>query len=331
MFIMSKVFVNLIDYTSLDELDSMEVMIPHDLAGYRLDQALVALFPDYSRSRLQQWIKNGDVKLNGQVAQPKGKVWTDDKVSMLIPEEVDPEVIIAQPIPLHIVFEDEDLIVINKPAGLVVHPGNGNWTNTLQNGLLFYNDQLKMVPRCGIVHRLDKDTNGLMVVAKNLSTHQDLVRQLQARTVKRHYWACVQGMLTMPGQVDAAISRHPTQRIKMAVVATGKEALTYYNILERLPCHTLVECHLATGRTHQIRVHMQFIGHPLAGDPVYGGKPARFDDNSMQALQSLHRQALQAFRLGLIHPRTKEYCEWSIPLAADLVALVEALRQCRYE
>ncbi|MBU6468202.1 MAG: 23S rRNA pseudouridine(1911/1915/1917) synthase RluD [Betaproteobacteria bacterium] len=331
MFIMSEVNFDLIDYTSLDESDPIDVMIPHDLAGCRLDQALVSLLPDYSRSRLQQWIKDGSIKLNGELAQPKDKVWTDDTVSVLVPEEVDMDVIIPQAISLNIVFEDEDIMVINKPAGLVVHPGNGNWDNTLQNGLLFYNEQLKMVPRCGIVHRLDKDTNGLMVVAKTLAAHQDLVRQLQARTVKRHYWACVQGMLTIAGQVDAPISRHPTQRTKMAVVATGKEALTYYDVIERLPCHTLVECHLATGRTHQIRVHMQFIGHPLAGDPIYGGKTPRFDEKSMAALKNLNRQALQAFRLGLIHPSTREYCEWSIPLAQDLIALVEVLRDCRYE
>ncbi|KXW56332.1 23S rRNA pseudouridine(1911/1915/1917) synthase RluD [Ferrovum sp. PN-J185] len=328
---MSEANSEFLDYTSLDESDPVDIMIPHDLAGSRIDHALVMLFPGYSRSRLQQWIKDGAVKLNGQLTVPKEKVWTGDQVSLVVPEEIDLEAIIAQPIDLNIVHEDDDIIVLNKPAGLVVHPGNGNWSNTLQNGLLYYDEQLKMVPRCGIVHRLDKETNGLMVVAKNLPTHQDLVQQLQARTVKRHYWACVQGMLTMPGQVEAPISRHPTQRTKMAVVATGKEALTYYDILERLPCHTLVECHLATGRTHQIRVHMQFIGHPLAGDPVYGGKLPRYDEHTIAALKQLNRQALQAFRLGLIHPRTKEYCEWSIPLAEDLLGLVEVLRHSHYE
>jgi 23S rRNA pseudouridine1911/1915/1917 synthase len=225
---------------------------------------------------------------------------------------------VPEEIPLDIVHEDQAILVLNKPAGLVVHPGSGNWTGTLMNALLNHAPQLKQVPRAGIVHRLDKDTSGLMVVAKTLEAQTDLVRQLQARTVSRIYLALVEGRVAEAGSVDAPIGRHPRERTKMAVVERGKPAVTHFHVLERLPHHTLVECRLETGRTHQIRVHMQSIGHPLVGDPVYGSRELR---------KAFHRQALHATRLGLIHPVSGQRMEWQVPMPGDMVELIERLRQ----
>ncbi|MEY4593427.1 MAG: ribosomal large subunit pseudouridine synthase, partial [Pseudomonadota bacterium] len=222
-------------------------------------------------------------------------------------------------IPLNIVFEDEHILVINKPAGLVVHPGSGNWAGTLLNGLLHHHPASARIPRAGIVHRLDKETTGLMVVAKTLEAQTDLVRQLQARTVKRLYLALVHGILEKRGKVDAPMGRHPTQRIKMAVVLGGKPAVTHYRVMERLNRWTLVECSLETGRTHQIRVHMAHLGYPLVGDPVYGKTQRVFG-------LPFHRQALHAFRLGLVHPATGEAMAWSVEWPADMADLVEQAR-----
>ncbi|HEY1181716.1 MAG TPA: RluA family pseudouridine synthase, partial [Rhodocyclaceae bacterium] len=238
----------------------------------RLDAALARMFPEHSRSRLQAWLKDGYIRLDGESLDPKHKVWGGEQVSM--EEQLSPQdsAVQAEDIPLDIVFEDDTLIVINKPVGLVVHPGSGNWSGTMMNGLLHHAPQLAEVPRAGIVHRLDKDTSGLLVVAKTLTAQTALVRQLQARTVRRHYLALALGQVLQDGVVDAPIGRHTRDRTRMAVVGGGREARTHYVIRERFTRCTLLECRLETGRTHQIRVHMANIAHPLVGDQVYGRK-----------------------------------------------------------
>lgn len=295
--------------------------IPADCAGLRADQALARLFPQHSRSRLQSWLKSGRIRINGASPDAKSKVWGGELVEVY-PEPTDEALAgQAEDIPLDIVFEDDTLVVINKPVGLVVHPGSGNWSGTLLNGLLFHGQAFHEVPRAGIVHRLDKDTSGLLVVAKTLEAQTDLVRQLQARTVKRHYLALVHGEPAPSGEVNAPIGRHPVQRTKMAVVPGGREALTHYRVVERFGRSTLVECQLATGRTHQIRVHMAHIGHPLVGDATYG--KSRSADSRLDAFT---RQALHAWQLGLIHPRSGEDCRWQVPLAPDFAELLDTLR-----
>ena len=296
----------------------MNVAVPEALAGRRLDQVLAELMPEHSRSRLQEWIEAGRVRVDGRDAKPKQKVWTGEQLS--VRPLTHPSEVAAAPeaIPLDIVYEDDAILVLNKPAGLVVHPGSGNWTGTLLNALLSHAPQLKHVPRAGIVHRLDKDTSGLMVVAKTLEAQTDLVRQLQARSVSRIYLALVEGAAAEGGSVDAPIGRHPRERTRMAVVERGKPAVTHFRVLERLPQHSLVECRLETGRTHQIRVHMQSIGHPLVGDPVYGGRELR---------KLFHRQALHATRLALFHPVSGQRLEWEAPMPRDMAELIERLRQ----
>ena len=306
--------------------EPINLAIPPEFAGMRLDQALQQLLPDYSRSRLQTWIKEKRVTLDGQFVVPKQAVWGGEKVRVepeLHPSETS---FAPEEIALDIVYEDDALLVVNKPAGLVVHPGSGNWQGTLLNALLHHSPQLAGVPRAGIVHRLDKDTSGLLVVAKTLTAQTDLVRQLQARSVKRDYLAIVQGIVARDGTVEAPLGRHPTQRVKMAVVGGGKPAVTHYTVLEHFAYHTLIRCSLETGRTHQIRVHMQSIGHPLAGDPVYGGRPLNLPPLLRDAIKALGRQALHAERLGLIHPQTGEEMEWRADLPEDMAALLNVLR-----
>lgn len=298
-------------------------VIPSTYAGLRLDQALARLFPQYSRSRLQAWLREGRIRIDDQVSDDvRRKVHGGERLEMEIePEQPDAlESAAAEDIALPIVFEDETLLVLDKPAGLVVHPGNGNRSGTLMNALLHHAPELGCVPRAGIVHRLDKDTSGLLVVAKTLTAQTSLVRQLQARTVARRYLALVQGAILRGGEVDAPIGRHPVQRTKMAVTGGGRTALTRYRVRERLNAVTLVECRLETGRTHQIRVHMAHLGHPLVGDPVYGLR--RIAD---PLLASFGRQALHAFRLGLIHPASGETMHWFSPLPEDFSSLLRAL------
>lgn len=287
----------------------------------RLDQALAQLLPAFSRSRLQQWIKAERVWIDGKTLSPKDKVWGGEAV--VLEPEADPAEVAFAPenIPLDIIYQDDTLAVINKPAGLVVHPGSGNWSGTLLNALLHHFPQVAGVPRAGIVHRLDKDTSGLMVVAKTLTAQTDLVRQLQARTVKREYLALVEGTLIGSGRVDAPIGRHPTQRVKMAVVESGKAAVTHYQVVEQLPGCTLVRCRLETGRTHQIRVHMLSLGHPLVGDPVYG--------KSRGSAAEFARQALHATQLELTHPVSHEHMVWQAPLPLDMEQLLQTLREKR--
>jgi 23S rRNA pseudouridine1911/1915/1917 synthase len=291
------------------------------MGGLRLDQALARLMPEFSRSRLQEWMRAGKVQIGGSSVEPKQRL-IGGEVLEISPERSGLE-IASQPqdIPLTVVFEDDDLLVIDKPAGLVVHPGNGNWEGTMLNALLHRLPDLASVPRAGIVHRLDKDTSGLLVVAKTLESQTDLVRQLQARTVRRQYLAVVRGILGVDGFVEAAIGRHPIHRTRMAVVASGRGARTDYRVVERFADTTLAECQLHTGRTHQIRVHMAHIGHPLLGDPTYGSHRV--------ASIPFPRQALHAWQLGLLHPRTRQEVNWQSPLPQDMGVLIESLRSGR--
>lgn len=297
----------------------IELKLSDEACGERLDKVVSKLLPQYSRSRLQQWIEAGHVTVDGQAAKGKMTVFGDETIIVLPQPAAEDQAFMPEAMPLTIIHEDEALLVIDKPAGLVVHPGAGNWSGTLLNGLLHHFPPLSGVPRAGIVHRLDKDTSGLMVVAKTLESHTDLVRQLQARTVKREYLALVWGTPVVRGKIEGAMGRHPRDRLKMAVLnnLTAKPALTHF---ERVATGlldgravSLVRCQLETGRTHQIRVHMQSIGFPLVGDALYG---------KAHLVPVFPRQALQACRLGLIHPQTGADCEWTISLAADFAGLI---------
>jgi 23S rRNA pseudouridine1911/1915/1917 synthase len=302
--------------------------VPESLAGVRLDQALVEMFPEFSRSRLQTWIRGGRVQVDGLTLQPKDRV-DGGEVVRLDAEPESQSLFEPENLPLDLVYEDEALLVINKPAGLVVHPAAGNWCGTLQNALLNHDPLLASLPRAGLVHRLDKDTTGLLVVARTLMAHKSLVDQLQARTVKREYLAVVQGTMLSGGTVAEPIARHPSDRKKFAVRENGKAAVTHYRIVERFAHHTLIRLKLETGRTHQIRVHMAHLRYPLVGDPVYGGRlriPAGYSEASLGRLRQFRRQALHAAQLGLQHPSTSQYCEWNVDMPEDMAALVEGLR-----
>jgi 23S rRNA pseudouridine1911/1915/1917 synthase len=319
---------NAADYSPSTSL-SDAARIPTEWAGMRLDAALAQLFPEHSRSRLQAWLKEERILIDGKKGEAKHKILGDEKVTF-DPAAVLPASTIceqAEDIALNVVFEDEHLMVINKPAGLVVHPGNGNPSGTLMNALLHHAAQLAEVPRAGIVHRLDKDTSGLLVVAKSLIAQTDLVRQLQARTVKRHYIALALGQVERDGIVDAPMGRHPVHRTKMAILRSGgKEAKTRYAVRERFERATLLECRLETGRTHQIRVHLASIGHPLAGDPAYGKSCS-----GNTRIDAFRRQALHAWRLALLHPATAVEMGWEAPLPDDFAELLDGLRNEKSE
>ncbi|MBE0627404.1 MAG: 23S rRNA pseudouridine(1911/1915/1917) synthase RluD [Burkholderiales bacterium] len=299
--------------------------VPADCAGLRFDQALARMFPEHSRSRLAAWVKQGQVKLDHAAADAKRKVWGGERVSLDLPPEARDTAGQAEAMALAIVHEDAALLVLNKPAGLVVHPGSGNWQGTMLNGLLHHHPPLAGIPRAGIVHRLDKDTSGLLVVAKTLEAQTELVRQLQARTVARQYLALVHGQVMRDGSIDAPIGRHPTQRTRMAVTEHGRAARTHYRVLERHARATLLECSLDTGRTHQIRVHLQSIGHPLVGDPVYRAGRGAGNANTPGPLANFRRQALHAYRLGLVHPLNGAFMQWEAPVPEDMRALLLAL------
>lgn len=301
--------------------------VPPEAAGRRLDQVLVELFPDYSRSRLQAWIKDGQVTVDGRLPRPRDKLWGGEALALNAVESVETPWA-GEAIPLHVIYEDQALLVIDKPAGLVVHPAAGNWEGTLVNALLHYAPELANLPRAGVVHRLDKDTSGLLVVARTLAAHKSLVAQLQARTVKREYEAVAAGVMTAGGTVEAPIARHPVDRKRMAVVGGGREAVSHYRVVRRFRAHTHIKVRLETGRTHQIRVHMAHIHHPLLGDPVYGGRlrmPAGCSEALREALHAFKRQALHAGALGLLHPESGEAMDWRVPLPADMQKLLEVL------
>ncbi len=313
----------------MPEKEVFNTTIPLEWLGERLDQALVKLFPDYSRSRLQTWLKQGQIRIDGEIRKPKDKVIGGEQVELQL-EPVSENDWQAEDIPLEIIYEDESLLVINKPAGMVVHPAAGNYSGTLLNALLHYAPELEAIPRAGIVHRLDKDTTGLLVVARSLPAQKSLVEQLQARAFLREYVAIVQGVMTAGGCVDAPIGRHPVNRKRMAVVSSGKPAITHYRVSERYRCHTRLSVKLETGRTHQIRVHMAHIHHPLLGDPVYGGRfkiPPASDEGLLEVLKNFKRQALHAKKLGLSHPQSGEFIEWRVEVPEDMQQLQQALRE----
>lgn len=304
--------------------------IPMHLGGERLDIALQQLMPQHSRSRIQAWIKADLVRMDNKTVSAKSKVWGGETVKINPPENVQENAFKPENIALDVMYEDDTILVLNKPAGLVVHPAAGNWSGTLLNALLHHAPQLNDVPRAGIVHRLDKDTSGLLVVAKTLEAQTSLVRQLQARTVKREYRAIVWGQLWRNGTVNQPIGRHSHARTKMAISRTGKPAITHYEVLERFGTNTYVRCNLETGRTHQIRVHMAHLKAPLVGDPLYGiGNiiPHKLMTQTLRdAVAGFNRQALHAIKLGLVHPATIKPMEWQIDLADDMRELLEAMR-----
>jgi len=313
----------------MSESESLQLVIPPHLAGQRLDQALAELVPDYSRSRLQQWIKDGRVTLNGEKCRPRDKLRGNEQV-LIVVEHVPQTNWQAEDVPIDIVYEDEAIIIINKQADLVVHPGTGNQSGTLVNGLLHHDEKLIEVPRSGIVHRLDKDTTGLLVVARTMAAHTKLVERLQARDVKREYEAIVTGTMTAGGTVDEPMGRHPTQRTRMAVLVNGgKAAITHYRVKQHFRAHTHLQVNLETGRTHQIRVHMAHIRHPIVGDPTYGGRlrlPPKSSEALIDCLRTFPRQALHAARLGFVHPISGEQVEWAAPLPKDMQALLQTLK-----
>ena len=301
--------------------------VPDELVGMRLDQVLVELFPDYSRSKLKTWIVAGRVQVDGLSLKPKDRLDGGEWIEL----DAEAEAVIQctpEEIPLDIIFEDDAILILNKPAGLVVHPAAGNWSGTLQNALLYHDTTLSAIPRAGIVHRIDKGTSGLLMVAKTLQAHNSLVEQLQAREIHREYQAITIGRMTAGGTVDEPIGRHPVDRKRYAVRETGKMAVTHYRVIERFQRHTLVQVKLETGRTHQIRVHMEYIHYPLLGDPVYAGRfrlPPGCSNQFQEVLRTFKRQALHAAKLGLVHPVSHEYCEWQAELPEDMSILLEAL------
>lgn len=310
----------------IDKL-KLEAVITNELSGKRLDQALAVVFSEHSRSRLQQWIKNGDVLVNDRLLRQRDPVHVGDRISV-ITELVAGESCCAEDIPLQILHEDGELIVLNKPAGLVVHPGAGNREHTLLNALLHYDSNLSRLPRAGIVQRLDKNTTGIMIVARTAESHTYLVKQLQAREIKREYLALVTGVMTAGGKIDNPIGRHPVHRTRMAVIAKGKPAITHYRMVKKYPAHTLIRVQLETGRTHQIRVHMASINHPITGDPIYGKRkqlPGNTSDTISNSLQKFKRQALHACALGLMHRVTGQACYWEAPLPEDFQLLLKLL------
>ena len=299
------------------------------MTGERIDAAIAQMLPEYSRSKITAIIKAGDALINQQNFKPKEKSKGDEVVEIIFKQSENTNWI-AEDIPLTVVFEDEDIIIINKPVGLVTHPGAGNWQGTLANALLFYDSNLAKLDRAGIVHRLDKNTSGLMVVARSEKAQKHLVEQLQTHTVSREYSAIVYGHMIAGGTIDEPIGRDSKDRVKQAVTEAGKDAITHYRVIDRFAHHTHVKAILETGRTHQIRVHLSHLGYPLIGDPMYGGKirfPKKANEILKSALKGFDRQALHAKKLTLIHPIGGETMSWKAPLPADMLALLDVLAE----
>lgn len=305
------------------------IIIPDELRGMRLDQALAKLLPDFSRTLIQEWIKNANITLNDHPPKTRYKILGGETVVIQAALKAQ-RVWEAQAIELPIIYEDEALLIINKPPGLVVHPGAGNWDNTLLNALLHHAPDLQQLPRAGIIHRIDKYTSGLLVIAKTQTALVHLSKQLKKHAITRIYQGIINGIPTSGGTVDAPIGRHPIQRKHMAVIETGKPAVTHYRIIEKYRAHTRIKIQLETGRTHQIRVHMAHIYHPLLGDPIYGGRlklPKGASPELIQTLRDFKRQALHAVELSFIHPLTQKSMTWQAPLPEDMLKLIDVLKR----
>ena len=310
-------------------METLTIIIPERMTGDRLDVALSEMLPDYSRSKITAWIKSGDALINNKAFKPKDKVNGSQMVMLSLNKKQNNDWS-AENIALNIVFEDEDIIIINKPFGLVTHPGAGNWNGTLANALLYYDPELSKLDRAGIVHRLDKNTSGLMVIARNEKSQKYLVEQLQSHSVVREYSAIVYGHMISGGSVNDPIGRDPKDRIKQAVSSNGKDATTHYRVIDRFKSHTHVKAILETGRTHQIRVHLSHIGYPLLGDPMYGGRvrfPKKASEILKESLLGFKRQALHSKKLTLNHPSTGELMSWKAPLPDDMVELLAILNE----
>jgi len=310
-------------------MNLLNIVIPNRLIGQRIDSALATMLPDYSRSKITSWVRSGRALVNDKAFKAKEKVNGGEVVALSIIQEKS-NAWLGEDIPIDVVYEDDDIIVLNKPVGLVTHPGAGNWTGTLANALLHYEPALATLDRAGIVHRLDKNTSGLMVVARSELAQKNLVEQLQTHVVSREYSAIVYGHMISGGSVDAPIGRDPKDRIRQAVVeeGEGKEAVTHFRVIDRFKHHTHVKCILETGRTHQIRVHMAYVEHPLIADPMYGGKirfPKKAEEELKDVLKGFNRQALHAKKLTLMHPISGEEMSWKAPLPKDLNDLLKAL------
>lgn len=308
-------------------METLKIIIPERMTGQRLDVALSEMLPDYSRSKITAWIKSGEALINQKSFKPKDKVNGSEMVELTISQKQKNDWV-GEDIPLNVIFEDDDIIVLNKAVGLVTHPGAGNWSGTLANALLHYEPKLATLDRAGIVHRLDKNTSGLMVVARNEKSQKYLVEQLQKHSVSREYSAIVYGHMVSGGTIDEPIGRDTKDRVKQAVSSHGKEAVTHYRVIDRYQNHTHVKAILETGRTHQIRVHLSHIGYPLMGDPMYGGKvrfPKKADVILKEAIVNFKRQALHARKLTLTHPISGELMSWKAPLPEDMLALLDVL------
>jgi len=310
-------------------IEILKIIIPARMKGARLDSSLSEMLPDFSRSKITSWIKSGDALINKKLFKPKDKS-NGGEIVFLTLNQKDTNDWAAEKIPLNVVYEDEDIIVINKQFGLVTHPGAGNWTGTLANALLYYDPALSRLDRAGIVHRLDKNTSGLMIIARNEKAQKYLVEQLQSHSVEREYSAIVYGHMIAGGTVDEPIGRDPRDRVKQAVLSSGKDAITHYRAIDRFKSHTHVKAILETGRTHQIRVHLSYVGHSLVGDPMYGGRvrfPKKASEELKEALLSFKRQALHSKKLTLIHPISGELMSWKAALPDDMKGLLEALKK----
>jgi 23S rRNA pseudouridine1911/1915/1917 synthase len=314
----------------MSETDSLILLeIPTSMSGFRIDKALSDLLPEHSRSAIQEWIGNGQVRIRGSNVKQKQKVAAGERIEVNIIEKIATE---SEPenIPLDVIFEDEQILVLNKPAGLVVHPGAGNQQGTLLNGLLYYDSNLEKLPRAGIVHRLDKDTTGIMVVARTEKARQHLIAQLEVRSMKRQYKAVVEGIMISGETINQPIGRHRHDRVKMCVTPSGKTAITHIRVLEKFRSHTLVQANLESGRTHQIRVHLSWRGYSLVGDTVYGNRkriPPLSDPELITVLQNFKRQALHAEKLSLVHPDTNDELSWSVDPPEDFNTLINVLKQ----
>ena len=310
-------------------LIEQDALVGDEMIGLRFDQVAATIFADFSRERLKGWLQDGQLTVNGKIVKPKARCLGGEtlslKATLQSQNSTEPEAIA-----LDIIYEDDDILVVNKPVGLVVHPGAGNWSGTLVNGLLYHDPKLNELPRAGLVHRIDKDTSGLLVIAKNLAAQHHLSKQLAEKSVYRIYDALVVGHVIAGGTVDQPIKRHPVERIRMSVQPGGRPSVTHYRVQERFGSHTLVQAQLETGRTHQIRVHLSYIGFPLVGDTTYGGRirlPQGASTELVNTLKNFKRQALHARKLGLVHPRTEKQMQFEAPWPDDFEQLIKALRQ----